>query len=48
MIFLLLKKDWKKIGTITLDESVTSASCDQRLHFHHPKWRDDLDYGIAE
>ena len=38
------KKEWQNIGTITLDASVTSASCDHRLHFHHPKWRDNLDY----
>lgn len=38
------KKDWKKIGTIELDTSVVSNSCDRRLHFHHPKWRDDLLY----
>jgi len=29
---------------ITFDESVVSNSCDHRLHFHHPKWRDDLKY----
>jgi len=39
------KKEWQKIGTITLYKSVVSASCDQRLHFHHPKWRSDLNYG---
>jgi len=39
------KKVWQKIGTISLDDSVVSASCDHRLHFHHPKWRDDLDDG---
>ena len=42
------KKEWLKIGTITLDESSVSNSCDRRLHFHHPKWRDDLDYGVSE
>jgi len=36
------KKVWKNIGTITLDTSVVSKSCDHRLHFHHPKWRSDL------
>jgi len=36
------KKDWKTIGTITFNTSVVSTSCDHRLHFHHPKWRDDL------
>jgi len=35
---------WKKIGTITFESSVVSATCDHRLHFHHPKWRDDLVY----
>ena len=39
------KKIWKKIGVIRLDTSVVSNSCDHRLHFHHPKWRDDLNYG---
>ena len=39
------KKEWQKIGTITLDDSVVSQSCDHRLHFHHPRWRDDLEYG---
>jgi len=38
------KKDWKKIGTMTFDTSIVSKSCDHRLHFHHPKWRDDLRY----
>ncbi len=36
------KKAWKNIGTITLDTSIVSKSCDHRLHFHHPKWRTDL------
>lgn len=39
------KKEWQSIGTILLDASMVSDSCDHRLHFHHPKWRDDLDYG---
>ncbi len=38
------KKEWQKIGTISLDASVVSGSCDQQLHFHHPRWRDDLTY----
>ncbi len=38
------KKVWQTIGTITLDTSVTSGSCDRQLHFHHPLWRDDLIY----
>ncbi|PHS38180.1 MAG: hypothetical protein COB07_09135 [Sulfurovum sp.] len=38
-------KEWQSIGTITLDASTVSTSCDHRLHFHHPKWRSDLDYG---
>lgn len=38
------KKDWKHIGTISLDTSVVSTSCDHRLHFHHPKWKDDLNH----
>ncbi len=39
------EKEWKTIGSITFDTSVVSVSCDHRLHFHHPKWRDDLNYG---
>ncbi len=42
------KKVWQKIGTIQLDTSIVSKSCDQNLHFHHPKWRSNLDYGIKE
>lgn len=38
------KKDWQLIGTMTFDTSVVSKSCDHQLHFHHPKWRDDLSY----
>ena len=38
------KKDWQTIGTITFDASVVSNSCEHRLHFHHPKWREDLVY----
>lgn len=34
------KQDWQKIGTITLEESIVSNSCDHRLHFHHPKWKE--------
>jgi len=37
-------KQWQKIGTITFDTSVVSTTCDHRLHFHHPLWRDDLVY----
>lgn len=37
------KKEWKSIGTITLDSSVVSNSCDHRLHFPHPRWREDLE-----
>ena len=38
------KKAWQTIGTITFDTSVVSNTCDHRLHFHHPVWRDDLRY----
>jgi len=38
------QKEWKKIGTVSFDTSVVSTSCDHRLHFHHPLWRDDLVY----
>jgi hypothetical protein len=33
------KKSWLKIGFIHFDDSVTSKSCDRRLHFYHPKWK---------
>ncbi len=38
------KKEWQNIGSITFDASVVSNTCDHRLHFHHPVWRDDLRY----
>ena len=38
------KDRWQEIGTITIDDSVVSDSCDHQLHFPHPKWRDDLRY----
>jgi len=37
-------KVWQDIGTITFEDSVVSETCDHRLHFHHPKWRDDLSH----
>jgi len=37
-------KEWKKIGIITFNKSVVSTTCDHRLQFHHPLWRDDLVY----
>ena len=36
------EKEWQKIGQITLTESVVSESCDSRLHFHHPVFREDI------
>ena len=30
----------KKIGYIEFTQSAASNSCDKRLHFHHPKWKD--------
>jgi hypothetical protein len=39
------KKNWNEIGIIILDTSIISNSCDHRLHFHHPKFVDGLDYG---
>ncbi len=29
------KSNWKRIGTIEVDDFVSSFSCDKRLHFHH-------------
>ncbi len=37
--------DFKQIGTITFNESVASETGDTELHFHHPKWRTDLNHG---
>ncbi|MCB9063339.1 MAG: hypothetical protein H6622_17570 [Halobacteriovoraceae bacterium] len=37
------KNFFQKIGKIHFTDSVVSESCDHRLHFHHPKWRDDLE-----
>ena len=33
-------KMWQEIGTITFDESIVSKTCDHRLHFHHPKFKE--------
>ena len=33
---------WQKVGTIALTDDIASLSCDQSLHFHHPRWRDDV------
>lgn len=32
------------IGRVVIEESVTSETCDHRLHFNHPPFRDDLTY----
>ncbi|MEM7534766.1 MAG: hypothetical protein AAF639_21485 [Chloroflexota bacterium] len=34
-------KNWKKIGTLTFKEAVSSYNGDYVVHFHHPAWRDD-------
>lgn len=31
------RAEWLRIGTLVLRESVTSAACDNRLHFAHPR-----------
>jgi len=33
-------RNWNSIGDITLTESIVSYGCDRRLHFSHPKIRD--------
>ena len=38
------QKEWQTLGTITFDTSIVSNTCDHRLHFHHPVWKDDLKY----
>jgi hypothetical protein len=37
-------KVWQKIGYIEFTESVASEGCDNRLHFAHPQWREDLTF----
>ncbi len=34
--------DWKRIGRITFNDAVTSRSGDRVIHFHHPKWRENV------
>lgn len=34
-------RNWRKIGTITLDRAVASYNADHVLHFNHPTWRRD-------
>ncbi len=38
------EKKWQKIGYIEVTEDVASEGCDHQVHFHHPKWRHDLNY----
>ena len=35
-------KLWQNIGTITFSEAVVSTTCDHRLHFHHPKFINNI------
>jgi hypothetical protein len=37
------RKNWEKIGSIVFYESIASLACDHQLHFHHPKWRNDIE-----
>jgi len=37
-------KNWRTIGEIVFTKSMTSNSCDHRLHFHHPKWKNNLNH----
>lgn len=34
-------RNWRRIGTITLDRAVASYNADHVLHFNHPTWRRD-------
>ena len=36
-------KNWKRIGDIIFNQSTISSACDHQLHFHHPKWRDEIE-----
>ena len=35
--------DWRFVGTMTFTEAVASFNGDRVVHFHHPRWRDDVD-----
>jgi hypothetical protein len=37
------RKNWVKIGKILFNESIASEACDHQLHFHHPKWRSEIE-----
>ncbi len=39
----LVGADWRTIGDIAFDEAAASYNGDFVIHFHHPKWRDDVD-----
>ena len=34
-------RNWRAIGTLTLDNAVVSHNGDAVIHFNHPTWRDD-------
>ncbi|MCK5883968.1 MAG: hypothetical protein KAG61_09780 [Bacteriovoracaceae bacterium] len=36
------RKSFKQIGTIRYTQAIASEGCDHRLHFNHPKLRNDL------
>lgn len=38
------KKEFQRIGSVTFSEIAASESCDHRLHFHHLKFRDDINH----
>jgi len=38
-----LIENWRRIGTLTLDEAVISYNGDFVIHFHHPSWRKDVE-----
>lgn len=33
---------WQRIGYVDFTQEAFSDSCDHRLHFHHPRWRNHL------
>jgi hypothetical protein len=39
---------WKRIGRITFDSAALSYNGDFVLHFHHPRWREDVNDPASE
>ena len=40
--------NWKRIGQITFGSAVASYNTDNVIHFHHPRWREDVNDPATE